>query len=435
MKLTAAFMLLITLLCTSVRATEELPVVYAVLPTDYTHIFRRPSFIIVNNRLILCWQRPSPGEKDELPVISAITGEKTQLKSRPPGLKPATIEYITLQLDDLTHQLPITTPQGRIELPEPAGLFPDYTLALSDNGKYLIGYSSDLRYTHLNSAKSVTLMELQYIEGQVVPSVSWTLPKRERILWSRKDIERYMKYMNCTEEQVLATHGSASDKEFTLEYNEPTIARDEKNHVSVCIGAIISGIQPDQGNIWISQSTDTGKTWTTQTPLGWGLKPTIAVRNGEMFVVATDRIREELFRDVNWGNWPDEYTARNSWPVVGRQMLWHWQFGQPYPKEPVVVINEPKAIQSYLTVRDDGLLILILTKSESMGSSTSLWITTSQDGLKWDTPSRLTDSKIIDRDVSAIWYQNALWIAFARGQARLPSSIYLMRYDKLPPVK
>ena len=320
-------------------------------------------------------------------------------------------------------------------MPEPGSNFPSYSVVSTpDAASYILGYESGLSHTLLNEFQSVTLMPLTSKDNTLDVGKQWTLPRRVRFLWPREGVERYMKAHNLTEQQVLALRGSASKEEYSKDYANPVLAQDEKDRVLLCVGTIEQGDQPDQGNVWITSSTDAGKTWAPQTSLGWGLLPTIATHDGEVFVVATDRVRENRVPDYMWGFWPDEWTKGPAWPVMGRLMLWRWHWGKALPKKPVVVVNEPKAVQSTLTVCDNGLLVLIYAKTEFVGSTTSLWITTSQDGIKWETPRQLTDGKFLDRDASAIFYQGSLWIAFARAEGKMPSSVYLIKYDQLPPM-
>ncbi|HOF88159.1 MAG TPA: hypothetical protein PLZ36_08670 [Armatimonadota bacterium] len=383
---------------------------------------------------MLAWLRPSAGAKDEVSVAAEIKGEKRTITFRPLGATPATLEYAVIATTELNRKLPLKS-LGTIELPDPAGLFPAYALIPLDNATYLLGHASGLSHTNLNSFHSMTFQALAPKDRVLTAAEQrWTLPRRVRFLWTREGVERYLKSHGLTEEQALALRGAAAEEEFFKDYANPVLALHEKANVVLCVGTIDQGIHPDAGNIWITSSADAGKTWAPQTPFGWGFLPTLAVRDGEVFVVATDRVRQILIPDYMWGYWPDDWPKGAAWPVLGKLMLWRWQWGQALPQEPVVVVHEPKAVQSTLAVRDDGLLVLIYAKTEYVGSTTSLWITTSRDGAHWETPRQLTDGKFLDRDASAVFYRDALWIAFARAEGRMPSSIYLMTYDHLPPV-
>lgn len=420
-----------------VLAADGLPESQAVLPKDYTNIFRRPQFAIVSNDLMLFWQRPSPGARGEQPIKVIYPNGEERTETRVlPGNQPAKVEYAIIATAELQRKLPLKSPLGVMELPEPGRKSPTYSLVrLPDaTASLLLGYESGLSHTLLNEFLSVTFQSLTRKDDTLSVSERWTLPKRVRFPWPREGVERYMKSHGLTEEQVLAQRGTASLEEYSKDYANPTLALNEKDNVLLCVGTVDQGIHPDVGNIWIVSSTDGGKTWAPQAPLGWGLMPTLAVRDGEVFVVATDRVRGTLIPDYMWGYWPDEWTKGPAWPVLGKPMLWRWRWGEVLPKEPVVAVNEPKAVQNTLVVRDDGLLVLVYAKTEYVGSTTSLWLTTSHDGIKWDTPRQLTDGKFLDRDASGIFYRGTLWIAFARTEGKLPSSIYLMKYDQLPPL-
>lgn len=57
---------------------------------------------------------------------------------------------------------------------------------------------------------------------------------------------------------------------------------------------------------------------------------------------------------------------------------------------------------------------------------TSLWLSSSSDnGLTWQTPQRLSDGKTLDREPDLMWQDGKLLIAFSRAGRAINTDIWL----------
>lgn len=259
------------------------------------------------------------------------------------------------------------------------------------------------------------------VQDQASPTLITTVPRRERVQGDRELIQRVTGLTD--EEEITATIGRASESESSTNHTIMAMTR-HKNSL------FMTGIAHDvsSSSIYLRRSQNEGHTWSAPTIIGKGHYPDIAMRNDEVWLIVTDVTREIPFPGISLGCWPDETSSvKNHWPVMGRVRVWKWRAGEKIPADPTILVNDKKAIQASLAIRQDGTMAITYVRDVLFNGKTQLWLTTSVDGVKWSTPRPITDGTHLDRDVDTVFYHGRLIVAFARANhGRQASDIHVL---------
>jgi hypothetical protein len=395
---------------------------------------RYPQWLIDNGILYLFWQRKSKGQKDVQTVV-LNKGDKTAEKTvtyQPPGLKPITVEYAVIRKEGIEPAFPLKQASGKIELIEPINIFAPYSLVQDVNNNVLLGFESDLEALLHNQGTAISLNSYRYVNDKFDPLGTIYIPPKSRLPFTEEQIIAIKEKEGLNDQQIVEKYGYAAAAEILSDYSKPSMTR-AIDGIRLSAVGLNRNIATDKGdNIWFCTSADNGQTWTKQYLFHnlIGDNPGIVANHGKLFLTAIQRLPRYPvgLKRVVLGYWPDEFPERAAWPFTGPIILRSWQETTVPPEKSTIVVNDPLCIQGSLAFRQDGVMALTYVRSNDTYGGTSLWLTTSKDGIKWETPQQLTDNKNIYRDVDTIFYQDDLWIAYIAREGRTISNIYICQY-------
>lgn len=330
--------------------------VKAVLPTDYSHGFRRPYLLEMNNNLYLFWEQPvkqilSDNSEVDASDIDSYVSKKLIVKE----IKNPKLEYIILSKNELEIKVPIKKSQGNIELQSSYRIYPFYSLLINDNN-LMLTYESYLKKNI--GISSLSFITVEFTDNNISVGKNWSIPKSDTLYLDKEDFER-LKARGITDEKLIEYYGMPSKTEINSSNESPVIIKDEKTNQIYCVGNTKYTLK--NGNIWLRKSIDNGITWSEQQIIGRGQFPSLSIKNNEIFLIATEfnkKMMESGYKQL--GVWPDEEDNNNTWQIFGRIIVWHWKLGDKIPDKSDVIINEPTTIESKLIIRKDGLMAIVL---------------------------------------------------------------------------
>jgi hypothetical protein len=403
------------------------------IPTVIADPPRYPHWIIYDGKLYLFWQRKSKGPKDII-TFTRNAGENTErtVRYQPPGFKPLTIEYAIIKQNVTESAFPLKEPLGKIELVDPVSFSAQYSLVPNENHYMLLGFESNIRAVLHNQGTAVSLNLYESINDKINLLGTRYIPPRSRLPYSEEQIQLIKEKEGLTDQQIVEKNGYAAASEIMSDYSKPSMTNAIGNTRISAVG-LNRNIATDKGdNIWFCTSADNGQTWTGQYIFEnlCGDNPTIVADHNKLFMTAIQRLTRypEGLKNIILGYWPDEFTEKAAWPFTGPLIMRSWQELTTPPEHSTIIVDDPLCIEGSLAFRQDGVMALAYVRSNDIYDGTSIWLTTSKDGIKWDAPKLLTDNKSIYRDIDIIFYQNDLWIAYTKTEGRTISNIYIHNF-------
>lgn len=114
-------------------------------------------------------------------------------------------------------------------------------------------------------------------------------------------------------------------------------------------------------------------------------------------------------------------------PLPGSLLFWHFPIIVTKSPSSTKLINDEDVTDCDIASDGEQHLYVVYTRSSSLNNG-SIWLITSLDGgVTWNTPTRLTDGKALDRDACVTIYNKALWIAYIHSEYRKPGTVFYIR--------
>lgn len=396
----------------SVVWAEGFPTQSIVLADTESSTPRNPRLFTIGDSLFLCWQ--SNGKAQMTPITTAASS----------------LSFACIATADKMVELPLTQPVQRMTLDSPSVPYPAMSIFRGPKNAWYLGYESNLLPSGLGS-RSVSIFRMDQIADKFTLSGKLSIPHRVSLNYSRAEIARAMTEEGLTEQQLLEKYGSPLPSEVGQHFTAPSMIYNSRQKIMFACGINPSPANK-KGNLWLNHSTNGGKTWSPQhTIAATRYTPKLSTFKKSLFLLGVQRVEDPAMRYNIVGYWPDEMIADPfCWPYLGTISLQRWPANKVQPVDPpVTIVADTKCIEGTLAIRDDGLYALVYLRSDvPVKRQTSLWLTTSRDGLVWSQAKRLTEEQPFTwyRDANAIFYGKDLWISFSKTEQEKQQNIGLM---------